>query len=128
MLPNGRFTLSSSAQTRQPLHVLDKQLKPLVTRSGRRHECRRQRRGPYAIRETGRPELRRLRVAAGLTQKELADRAAVCIASVQGLELGLTRDPEPMTVARLALALGLSPDGLQQVLDCGVEVNETETA
>src|SRR5438067_12727449 len=51
--------------------------------------------------------LRRDRVAAGLTQEELAGRAGLSARAVSDLERGLHRAPHRDTVQRLADALGL---------------------
>jgi len=51
--------------------------------------------------------LRQLRVAAGLTQEELAASARLSPRSVSDLERGISRSPRPETVRRLAAALGL---------------------
>src|SRR5262245_9072238 len=50
--------------------------------------------------------LRRQRIAAGLTQEELADRAGLSARGIQDLERGVRRTPHPETVRRLAAALG----------------------
>jgi predicted ATPase/transcriptional regulator with XRE-family HTH domain len=52
--------------------------------------------------------LRRSRMAAGLTQEELAERAGLSARGIQDLERGLRRSPHPDTVRRLWAALGLS--------------------
>src|SRR5437879_742324 len=51
--------------------------------------------------------LRRYRAAAGLTQEELAGRAALSVRAIQDLERGLRRAPHPDTARRLAAALQL---------------------
>jgi non-specific serine/threonine protein kinase len=51
--------------------------------------------------------LRRHRLAAGLTQEALAERAGVSARAVSDLERGLARAPHRDTVARLGEALGL---------------------
>src|SRR5579872_1593682 len=53
--------------------------------------------------------LKRHRLAAGLTQEELAERAGVSTRSVSDLERGLSRTSHPNTVRRLADALELVP-------------------
>src|SRR5688572_2137333 len=53
--------------------------------------------------------LRRYRVAAGLTQEALAERAGLSVYGVQKLERGVTH-PYRDTAARLASALELAPD------------------
>jgi transcriptional regulator with XRE-family HTH domain len=54
--------------------------------------------------------LRGMRVAGGLSQEELADRACLSADAIASLERGRRRYPRASTVAALALALGLSPD------------------
>jgi transcriptional regulator with XRE-family HTH domain len=53
--------------------------------------------------------LRRYRVAAGLTQEELAERAAISRRSIGDMERGVSRTPHRDTVALLADALALGP-------------------
>ena len=53
--------------------------------------------------------LRRARLAAGLTQEELAERAGLSARGIQDLERGLRATPQRETVRRLAGALGLTP-------------------
>jgi len=60
--------------------------------------------------------LRTLRLVAGLSQRELAQRAGLPETTVSSIESGTTRDPRFGTVERLAAAAGgrvavLSPDG-----------------
>ena len=55
-------------------------------------------------------QLRRLRLAAGLTQEELAERAGLTAAGVSALERGHRRRPYAHTVQALATALGLPDD------------------
>jgi len=52
--------------------------------------------------------LKRHRLAAGLTQVELAERAGISPAAVTALERGINRTPHADTVARLVQALQLS--------------------
>src|SRR2546427_11809120 len=55
--------------------------------------------------------LRRHRVAAGLTQEELAERGYISRRSVSDMERGVPHRPRPETVTLLAAALALSePD------------------
>src|SRR6185312_1533387 len=53
-------------------------------------------------------QLRRLRVAAGLSQEALAERAGLSVQAIGALETGKRRRPYPNTIAALADALGLS--------------------
>jgi predicted ATPase/transcriptional regulator with XRE-family HTH domain len=53
--------------------------------------------------------LRRLRLAAGLSQEELAERAGLSARGVSDLERGLRASPRPETVRMLADALQLAP-------------------
>lgn len=53
--------------------------------------------------------LKRHRIAAGLTQEELAERAEMSVRGISDLERGVHRAPHPSTVRQLADALGLSP-------------------
>ncbi|MCA9880145.1 MAG: XRE family transcriptional regulator, partial [Thermomicrobiales bacterium] len=52
--------------------------------------------------------LRRFRVAAGLSQEALAERAGLSVQAIEALETGKRRRPYPHTVAALASALALS--------------------
>src|ERR1700728_4804791 len=51
--------------------------------------------------------LREQRVAAGLTQEDLAERSGVSVRAIADLERGRTRRPYPSSVRALARALGL---------------------
>jgi transcriptional regulator with XRE-family HTH domain len=53
--------------------------------------------------------LRRQRVAAGLTQEDLAERSGVSVRAIADLERGRTRKPYPSSVRALTHALGM-PD------------------
>ena len=55
--------------------------------------------------------VRALRDALGLTQEQLAERADMHWTFVSGVERG-RRDPRLNTIARLARALGVTPDEL----------------
>ncbi len=57
-------------------------------------------------------QLRRLRVLAGFTQQELADRSGVSARSVSDLERGIIEHPRRDTVSMLASGLGLAGDEL----------------
>src|SRR5215469_11900836 len=54
--------------------------------------------------------LRRLRLAQGLTQEELAGRAELSPAGVSALERGVRRRPYQYTITRLMTALALPPE------------------
>src|SRR3984893_12686222 len=53
--------------------------------------------------------LRHQRVAAGLTQEDLAERSGVSVRTIADLERGRTRKPYPSSLRALVRALGL-PD------------------
>jgi transcriptional regulator with XRE-family HTH domain len=53
--------------------------------------------------------LRRYRIAAGLSQEALAERAGLSLRGISDLERGLSRTPRLHTLSRLADALGLEP-------------------
>jgi len=57
------------------------------------------------------PRLRELREAVGLSRPELAARVGMTRSSIRKLEAG-DHAPRPQTVARLAAALGVTPDRL----------------
>jgi transcriptional regulator with XRE-family HTH domain len=57
--------------------------------------------------------VRRLRIAAGLSQAELAERMGVDRAYVSGVERGV-RNPKVLIVGRLAKALDVDPPVLLQ--------------
>lgn len=52
--------------------------------------------------------LRHFRIAAGLSQEELAERAALSTHGISDLERGARRSPYPSTIQRLAEGLGLT--------------------
>lgn len=54
--------------------------------------------------------LRRYRLAAGLSQRELAERASMSLRGLNALELGHRQSAHKRTLALLADALGLAPD------------------
>jgi transcriptional regulator with XRE-family HTH domain len=56
------------------------------------------------------PVLTRYRVASGLTQEELAERAGLSVRGISDLERGVNRSPRAHTVRQLADALQLSAD------------------
>ena len=55
--------------------------------------------------------LRRLRLAAGLTQERLSDLTQMDPAEISRLERGI-RDPQLMTIVRVARGLGVAPTEL----------------
>src|ERR1051326_8678287 len=63
-----------------------------------------------SIQSTFSIRLKSLRLAAGLTQEELAERAGLTSRAVSALETGHRAHPYPHTVRALASALGLSHD------------------
>src|SRR5215467_1540489 len=54
--------------------------------------------------------LRRYRLAEGLTQEELAERARLSTRAISDLERGVNRTPKPATLLLLAEALRLSDE------------------
>src|SRR5581483_11031113 len=54
--------------------------------------------------------LRSVRLAAGLTQDELAERAGLSVRGIQDLERGARRSPHPETLRRLRAALSEHSD------------------
>ncbi|MGA7284658.1 MAG: helix-turn-helix transcriptional regulator, partial [Candidatus Cybelea sp.] len=54
--------------------------------------------------------LRRYRIAAGLSQEELAERARLSFHGISALERGYRRSPLPDTLALLADALALDDE------------------
>jgi transcriptional regulator with XRE-family HTH domain len=52
--------------------------------------------------------LRHARLAAGLSQEELAERAGISVRGLSDLERGISRAPRLHTLAQLANALGLA--------------------
>ena len=64
--------------------------------------------------------LRRLRLEAGLTQEELAERAGLSARGVSDLERGVRRRPHPDTARRLADALALAPEARAAFLAAAV--------
>src|SRR5260370_29177388 len=60
--------------------------------------------------------LKEHRLAAGLTQEALAERAGISARGIQALERGQSR-PQRETARRLAVALGLPPEEQARLLD-----------
>ena len=63
--------------------------------------------------------LRRYRLAAGLTQEELAARANLSVRGISSLERGVRRLPYQHTLQQLAAALDLSADDRAHLLEAG---------
>jgi predicted ATPase/transcriptional regulator with XRE-family HTH domain len=63
--------------------------------------------------------LRRYRLAAGLSQESLAERAGISVRGLSDLERGLSRAPRVETLARLAEALGLEGAARQGLARAG---------
>jgi transcriptional regulator with XRE-family HTH domain len=61
--------------------------------------------------------IRGYRTAAGLTQEELSEKAEISVRAVRNLELGLVRLPRHGTLQRIAVALGLDPDGTAHFIE-----------
>jgi predicted ATPase/DNA-binding XRE family transcriptional regulator len=72
--------------------------------------------------------LRRLRVAAGLSQEALAERSGLSAQAIGALETGKRRRPYPHTVAVLANALGLSERDRSALAEARVSTNSGATA
>jgi len=72
--------------------------------------------------------LRGFRLAAGLTQAELADRAGLSLRGVSDLERGVRRAPHARTVRQFAEALRLSDDETRALLAAarGAEVDQVD--
>ncbi len=70
-------------------------------------------------------ELRRYRLAAGLSQEALAERARLSAAAVAALEAGRRSTPRPETLARLADALGLAPPARRALISALPEEHPT---
>jgi class 3 adenylate cyclase/transcriptional regulator with XRE-family HTH domain/tetratricopeptide (TPR) repeat protein len=66
--------------------------------------------------------LRRLRIAAGLTQEALAEQAGLSARGIADLERGARRFPRAATVRRLADALGLSAEDRAGLIAAGQKV------
>lgn len=62
-------------------------------------------------------ELRRRRLAAGLTQRDLAERSGVSSRAVSDLERGINHSPQRETARMLSDALGLTPEERSRFLD-----------
>ena len=60
--------------------------------------------------------LRQQRIAAGLTQEDLAERSRVSVRAIADLERGRTRKPYPSSVRALVQALGLPEDAASDLV------------
>ncbi|WP_107120663.1 helix-turn-helix transcriptional regulator [Streptomyces olivochromogenes] len=67
--------------------------------------------------------LRRLRVQAGLTQEELAERSGVSVRTIRGLETGRGSNPRMTTMQELAKALPLRPMEREELLGAAAHRN-----
>jgi transcriptional regulator with XRE-family HTH domain len=73
--------------------------------------------------------LRQHRLAAGLTQEGLAERAGLSTRGVQDLERGVRTAPRAETIRLLAEALGLSPQARTTLIGAAhPELNEATAA
>lgn len=72
--------------------------------------------------------LRRLRLAAGLTQEELAERASLSVRGISDLERGVNKQPRSKTVRQVAGALGLASEDRQALLRLSSGLPETRSA
>src|SRR4051812_40431612 len=72
-------------------------------------------RGTRVAVETG-SVVRRLRLRAGLTQEELAERSGVSVRTIRGIETGSRRNPQLVSLVQLADALELSADERHDLL------------
>src|SRR5579863_10118457 len=73
-----------------------------------------------ALRAVAKPDdfaalLKSLRVAAGLSQQSLAERALISVQAVSALERGYRKAPYRATLERIAEALELSPEAQQRL-------------
>ena len=57
------------------------------------------------------------RLAGGLTQEDLAERAQLSVDAISTLERGIRRFPRKDTIALLADALALTPDERRELID-----------
>ena len=60
--------------------------------------------------------LRRHRLALGLTQEELAERAGLSGRAISDLERGLKQSPHPSTIRLLVSGLQLDPTGAEELV------------
>ena len=65
--------------------------------------------------------VRRLRLRAGLTQEELAERAGISVRTIRRLETGQRRNPRLSSVLQLAAALGLQPTEHDDLMSAALE-------
>ena len=72
--------------------------------------------------------LRRARIAAGLTQEELAERAGISRRSLSDMERGVAHTPRKETVALLTQALGLSEQDRAAITEAARRLGSAETA
>ena len=72
--------------------------------------------------------LRQHRLAAGLTQEELAERARISVRAISDLERGVRRAPHKDTLRLLAEALNLSEDDCALLFESVRETRRAEAA
>lgn len=60
--------------------------------------------------------VRKLRIAAGLTLEQLAALSSLSFTTIAAMEIGKTREPKRETIAKLALAFGLSERELRDMV------------
>ena len=72
--------------------------------------------------------LRQHRLAAGLTQEELAERARISVRAISDLERGVRRAPHKDTLRLLAEALNLSEDDRALLFESVRETRRAEAA
>src|SRR5579863_5588235 len=65
--------------------------------------------------------VRRHRLAAGLTQEELAERSGLSVRAISNIERGLTTSPHGQSVRLLAEALGLAGQQARELLEHAAE-------
>lgn len=71
--------------------------------------------------------LRRLRLRAGLTQEELAERSGVSVRTIRGLETGHRRNPRLVSVRQLAEALELQPGEHDELMSAALDTPASST-
>ena len=72
--------------------------------------------------------LKRYRIAAGLTQEALGERAGLSARGISDMERGLRRAPYRDSITRLAQALQLADADRRAFQDCGASAERPHTA